>query len=134
MSSGGISTVSASSQVNAGNRGHVIVSGSYGGEYNAYHAGKWGLRGLTKAAALELGGGGIRVCSIHPGPIRTPMTAGMSESTAAGQPIPRFGTPEEVASMIRFVITEATYSTGCEFLVDGGATAGQLNTVDLENI
>src|SRR5882724_3536671 len=43
---GQISTVSASSQVNAAHRGHVIVSGSYGGEYNAYHAGKWGLRGV----------------------------------------------------------------------------------------
>jgi 3alpha(or 20beta)-hydroxysteroid dehydrogenase len=101
---------------------------------SAYVASKWGLRGLTKAAALELGGGGIRVCSIHPGPIRTPMTAGMSESLAAGQPIPRFGAPEEVASMIRFVITEATYSTGCEFIVDGGATAGQMNTVELADV
>jgi hypothetical protein len=41
-----IFTVSASSQVNAGHKGHVILSGSYGGEYNAYHAGKWGLRGV----------------------------------------------------------------------------------------
>jgi hypothetical protein len=45
-STAGIFTVSASSQVNAGHRGQVIVSGSYGGEYNAYHAGKWGLRGV----------------------------------------------------------------------------------------
>lgn len=42
----GIFTVSASSQVNASHRGQVIVSGSYGGEYNAFHAGKWGLRGV----------------------------------------------------------------------------------------
>lgn len=42
-----ISTVSASSQLNAGNRGHVIVSGSYGGEYNAFHAAKWGIRGVV---------------------------------------------------------------------------------------
>jgi uncharacterized protein YunC (DUF1805 family) len=47
MSMGDIFTVSASSQVNEGHRGHVIVSGSYGGEYNAYHAGKWGLRGVV---------------------------------------------------------------------------------------
>jgi hypothetical protein len=47
MSVGDIFTVSASSQANAGHRGHVIVSGSYGGEYNAYHAGKWGLRGVV---------------------------------------------------------------------------------------
>lgn len=42
-----IFTVSASSQVNAAQRGHVVVSGSYGGEYNAFHAGKWGLRGVV---------------------------------------------------------------------------------------
>jgi hypothetical protein len=47
MSMGDIFTVSASSQVKAEHRGHVIVSGSYGGEYNAYHAGKWGLRGVV---------------------------------------------------------------------------------------
>src|SRR5205085_7269468 len=45
-SRGEIFTVSASSQVNESHRGHVIVSGSYGGEYNAHHAGKWGLRGV----------------------------------------------------------------------------------------
>src|SRR6185312_6548744 len=47
MSTGDIFTVSASSQVNADHRGQVIVSGSYGGEYNAFHAGKWGLRGVV---------------------------------------------------------------------------------------
>ena len=89
-----------------------------------YVASKWGLRGLTKSAALDLSDGGVRVVSIHPGPITTPMTAGLDEATAAGQPIPRFGEPSEVAVMIRFVITEATYSTGSEFVVDGGAVTG----------
>ncbi|MFC9659987.1 SDR family oxidoreductase [Nocardia sp. NPDC127606] len=89
-----------------------------------YVASKWGLRGLTKAAALELGNANVRVCSVHPGPIRTPMTAGMDPSVAAGQPLPRFGEPEEVAAMIGFVISEATFSTGSEFVLDGGATAG----------
>ncbi|MED5800016.1 SDR family oxidoreductase [Gordonia sp. Z-3] len=89
-----------------------------------YVASKWGLRGLTKAAALDLSGGHIRVCSIHPGPIRTPMTAGMDEAIAAGQPIARFGSPDEVAAMIRFIVTEASYSTGAEFVVDGGAVTG----------
>ncbi|MGW0179447.1 SDR family NAD(P)-dependent oxidoreductase [Nocardia sp. NPDC003345] len=92
----------------------------------AYVASKWGLRGLTKAAALELGRAGIRVCSVHPGPIHTPMTAAMDESVATGQPLPRFGEPEEVAAMVRFLITEATFSTGSEFVLDGGATAGQV--------
>jgi 3alpha(or 20beta)-hydroxysteroid dehydrogenase len=52
------------------------------------------------------------------------MTAGFDDNLVAGQPIPRFGEPDEVAAMIRFVALEATYSTGCEFVVDGGATTG----------
>ncbi|QIS07460.1 SDR family oxidoreductase [Nocardia brasiliensis] len=89
-----------------------------------YVASKWGLRGLTKAAAIELGPDNIRVCSVHPGPIHTPMTAGLDESLAATQPLARFGEPDEVAAMVRFLITEATFSTGSEFVLDGGATAG----------
>ncbi|MEU2035889.1 SDR family NAD(P)-dependent oxidoreductase [Nocardia amamiensis] len=91
-----------------------------------YVASKWGLRGLTKAAALELGPANVRVCSIHPGPIHTPMTEQMDESVAVAQPLARFGEPEEVAAMVRFLVTEATYSTGSEFVLDGGATAGQV--------
>jgi 3alpha(or 20beta)-hydroxysteroid dehydrogenase len=91
----------------------------------AYVASKWGMRGLTKTAALEFAPDGVRVCSVHPGPIRTPMTAGIDESAVAGQqPIPRYGEPEEVARMVRFVVAEATYSTGTEFVVDGGAVTG----------
>lgn len=88
-----------------------------------YVASKWGLRGLTKTAALELGKAGIRVHSVHPGPIRTPMTAGMDESFAAEQPIARFGQPEEVARLTLFLVTDATYCTGSEFVIDGGETA-----------
>lgn len=90
----------------------------------SYVAGKWGLRGLTKTAALELCPERVRVCSVHPGAIRTPMTAGADEALAAGQPIPRFGDPEEVARMVLFVVLDATYSTGTEFVLDGGATVG----------
>lgn len=91
----------------------------------AYVASKWGLRGLTKTAALELGAAGIRVCSVHPGPIHTPMTAGFDPSIAASQPLARFGEPEEVAAMVAFLVTQAGFSTGSEFVLDGGATAGQ---------
>ncbi|MBW0273856.1 3-alpha-hydroxysteroid dehydrogenase [Nocardia sp. MH4] len=91
---------------------------------SGYVAAKWGLRGLTKAAAIELGGAGIRVCSVHPGPIHTAMTAGMDPGIAAAQPLPRFGEPEEVAAMVGFIVTDATFSTGSEFVLDGGATAG----------
>ncbi|MBF6182281.1 SDR family NAD(P)-dependent oxidoreductase [Nocardia otitidiscaviarum] len=101
----------------AGLIGYAGISG--------YVASKWGLRGVTKAAALELGHDDIRVCSVHPGPIHTPMTEPLPESVAAAQPLPRFGEPEEVAAMVRFLVTEATFSTGSEFVLDGGATAGQ---------
>ncbi|MBB1254375.1 glucose 1-dehydrogenase [Streptomyces alkaliterrae] len=93
-------------------------------QIGAYVASKWGLRGLTKSAALELAADDIRVCSVHPGPIRTPMTAEMDDSLVAAQPIARFGDPEEVARLVLFLVADATYSTGCEFVVDGGATTG----------
>ncbi|MCK6523970.1 SDR family oxidoreductase [Myxococcota bacterium] len=91
----------------------------------AYVASKWGLRGLTKTAALELGRDNIRVNLIHPGPIRTPMIAGLGDELAAAQPINRIGEPKEVTAMLLFLLTEATYSTGHEFIIDGGAVIGQ---------
>ena len=97
----------------------------YGG-LAAYVSSKWGVRGLTKAAALDLADDGIRVVSLHPGPIRTPMTETLDDSVAAAQPIARFGEADEVARMARFLFTEATYSTGSEFVVDGGAVTGQV--------
>jgi 3alpha(or 20beta)-hydroxysteroid dehydrogenase len=90
----------------------------------AYVASKWGMRGLTKTAALELGPAGMRVVSIHPGPITTPMVAGMSESMAATQPIARFGSTQEVTKLLLFLVADATYSTGAEFVIDGGALLG----------
>lgn len=106
----------------AGLMGYVNLSG--------YVASKWGLRGLTKAAALEFASDHVRVFSVHPRPIRTPMVGGMDEgTTTAGQPIPRFGEPDEVAAMVRFLVTEATYSTGSEFVVDGGVTTGPVEPV-----
>lgn len=91
-----------------------------------YVASKWGVRGLTKACALDLAPDHIRVLSIHPGPVRTPMTAEMPDEVVQSQPIARFGEPEEVARMVQFLLTEATFSTGSEFVVDGGAVTGQV--------
>lgn len=91
----------------------------------AYVASKWGVRGLTKTAALELGPWNIRVNSIHPGPIRTPMTDGLDLDSVAGQPIARVGEPEEVTAMLLFILQQATYSTGHEFVIDGGTIVGQ---------
>lgn len=112
--------------------GGVIVNTSstaglqgYGG-IAAYVASKWGVRGLSKASALDLAADGIRVISLHPGPIRTPMTDRLTDETTQAQPIPRFGEAEEVARMTRFLLCEATYSTGTEFVVDGGAVTGQV--------
>jgi 3alpha(or 20beta)-hydroxysteroid dehydrogenase len=100
----------------------------------AYTASKFGLRGLTKTAALELGALGIRVNSLHPGGVDTPLAreaAGVpitSEQLDAAHrqlPVPRVGTPADMAAAILFLASdEAAYVTGTELVVDGGLTAG----------
>jgi 3alpha(or 20beta)-hydroxysteroid dehydrogenase len=100
----------------AGLMGYATIS--------AYGASKWGVRGMTKAVAMELGKDNIRVMSIHPGPIRTPMTEGFGDEMTAAQPIARMGTPEEVTKLLMFMAADATYSTGSEWVVDGGAVLG----------
>jgi 3alpha(or 20beta)-hydroxysteroid dehydrogenase len=87
---------------------------------HGYVASKWGLRGLTKSAALELAPHGIRVNSIHPGRIRTPATDAMPDDLI---PIPlgRPGLPEEVATFVVFLASdESSFATGSEFVMDGG--------------
>ena len=100
--------------------------------FSAYTASKWGVRGLTKAAAVELGSDGIRVNSIHPGAIDTDMIKdpAIDEILPPGgrevrKAIARLGQPEEVAMLAVFLASnESSYSTGAEFLVDGGTMAG----------
>jgi 3alpha(or 20beta)-hydroxysteroid dehydrogenase len=93
--------------------------------FHGYAASKFGVRGLTKSAALELGPCGVRVNSVHPGPIRTPMTEGLPES-GARNPLARFGQPEEVAHLVVYLASDlSSFSTGAEFVVDGGWSAGQ---------
>jgi 3alpha(or 20beta)-hydroxysteroid dehydrogenase len=87
----------------------------------AYVASKWGVRGLTKAAALELGQDAIRVVSLHPGAIRSPMSSGVTDDMFKYQPLPRIGEEEEVTKMVIFLVADATYSTGSEFVIDGGS-------------
>jgi len=108
----------------AGLMGYATIS--------AYGASKWGVRGMTKAAAMELGGDNIRVMSIHPGPIRTPMTADMGDELTAAQPIKRFGKPEEVTKLLMFMAADATFSTGSEWIVDGGAVLGPVIDIPQE--
>jgi 3alpha(or 20beta)-hydroxysteroid dehydrogenase len=115
----------------AGGGSIVNISSTAGlagyGLLSSYVASKWGVRGLTKSAALELARENIRVNSVHPAPIDTPMTAHWDEAAITGnQPIPRFGTADEVARMVLFVVAGATYSTGSEFVVDGGLVTGML--------
>lgn len=90
-----------------------------------YVSTKMAINGLTKVAALELGRHGIRVNSLHPGYIDTAMMGGAPEQLiAGGLPIPRYGRPAEVADMMIFIVTRASYSTGSQFDVDGGVVAG----------
>ncbi len=96
----------------------------------AYVASKWGVRGLTKTAALEFARDRIRVNSVHPGPIRTALTAGYPDDAWDAQPIPRFGEPDEVARLVVFIVAEASYSTASEFVVDGGIVAGAARSDD----
>ncbi len=99
---------------------------------SAYSSSKWGVRGLTKNAAIELGQYGIRVNSVHPGGIFTAMGGkgtiseeNINKSVYSEFPIPRVGQPEEVAYVTLFLATdEASYSTGSEFVADGGWFSG----------
>ncbi len=134
-------------------RGSVINVSSTAGligqsTIGAYVASKWGVRGLTKTAAVELGPSGVRVNSLHPGGTTTTML-GVADYPALSEPPPpgtvednasvaavdvmvsrvplrRAGRPIEVARMALFLASdEASYCTGMEFVVDGGSVAGQ---------
>jgi 3alpha(or 20beta)-hydroxysteroid dehydrogenase len=90
---------------------------------HGYVATKWAVRGLTKSAAIELAPHNIRVNSIHPGLIRTPMTASIPEDII-NIPMKRAGKPIEVANFVLFLASdESSYATGAEFICDGGTVA-----------
>src|SRR5690606_1236844 len=94
---------------------------------SAYCASKWGVRGMTKAMALDLGHQGVRVNSIHPGAIRTPMAAGIEDEHMGHQAIPRVGEPEEIAAAVAFLVSDdAQDITGAELAVDGGMVLGSV--------
>lgn len=147
----GLRTVGAAMAANG--RGSVVNISSTGGlmgysTLGAYVASKWGLRGLTKTAAIELGPSGVRVNSVHPGAVATPMTGAVGldamlepppagtvdvdprlasvDAMSADQPIARAGRPVELARLVLFLASdESSYCTGAEFVADGGATAGR---------
>ncbi|MBZ2200627.1 MAG: glucose 1-dehydrogenase [Lentilactobacillus hilgardii] len=101
-----------------------LVGGAVG-----YTDTKFAVRGFTKAAALQLAHNGIRVNSVHPGVISTPMIhQGDSEAVikefAKAIPLQRVAEPEEVSKMVLFLASDdSSYSTGSEFVIDGGLTA-----------
>ena len=98
----------------------------------SYSASKFAVTGMTRSAAIELGPLGVRVNSIHPGVINSPMVQEAPPETRARldrlmdmQPIKRMGEPHEIASLALFLASdEASYITGAQFVIDGGHLAG----------
>ncbi|MCZ4076828.1 glucose 1-dehydrogenase [Rhodococcus sp. H36-A4] len=118
----------AQSMIDAGGGSIINISsvegfrGSPG--LHGYTATKFAVRGLTKSVALELAPKKVRVNSIHPGFVHSPMTEGIPEDFLQ-IPLGRGGNASEVSSMVVFLASEeSSYSTGSEFIVDGGLMAG----------
>ena len=101
-----------------------LVAGAIG-----YTDTKFAVRGMTKAAAMNLAPMGIRVNSVHPGVIATPMvvqedTKAAVEAFSKMIPLKRVAQPAEVSKMVLFLASDdSSYSTGSEFVIDGGMTA-----------
>jgi NAD(P)-dependent dehydrogenase (short-subunit alcohol dehydrogenase family) len=95
----------------------------------SYTASKWAVRGLTKSAALELAPDRIRVNSVHPAMIATPLThaapAGHMEANRYAIPMGREASPDEIANVVLFLASDqASFMTGSEVAADGGLTSG----------
>lgn len=112
----------------AGGGSIVNVSSTAGAvgfvDHFAYVTSKWAVRGMTKAAALDLAPYKIRVNTILPGEVNTPMIAdlGLSKDTT---PAGRFGDPREIAYLALYLASdESGYTTGADFAIDGGYTVG----------
>jgi 3alpha(or 20beta)-hydroxysteroid dehydrogenase len=105
------------------------IAGLTGHYTAAYTASKWGLRGLTRTAATELGARGIRVNAVHPGYIHTPMTANAPDTFYQANldvtPLSRGGQPDEVADLMVFLMSdESRFMSGADIPIDGGQVAG----------
>jgi len=110
--------------------GSIVYISSIGGMRGAsacfaYGATKWAVRGMTKGAAQELGPFGIRVNSIHPGVIDTPMMADQDlDAIASRVPLGRYATADEVAKLALWLASDdSAYASGAEFVLDGGYLA-----------
>jgi 3alpha(or 20beta)-hydroxysteroid dehydrogenase len=128
----GMKSVARTMRKNGG--GSIINASSVEGlagmpTLTAYTATKFAIRGMTKAAALELGPKGIRVNSVHPGMIDTPMTRphggdAAMEFGASKVALKRVGTPADIAPLYVYLASdESSFVTGAEIAIDGGATA-----------
>ncbi len=128
----GMKAVARTMRKNGG--GSIINASSVEGlagmaSLTAYTATKFAIRGMTKAAAMELGPRGIRVNSIHPGMIDTPMTRphggdAAMEFGASRVPLRRVGYPDDIAPLYVFLASdESGYINGAEIAIDGGVTA-----------
>jgi 3alpha(or 20beta)-hydroxysteroid dehydrogenase len=123
--------VAAASMERAGGGSIINISSNAGivglPQAAAYVSSKWAVRGLSKSAAQDLGPLGIRVNSVHPGGIATPMVGGGDPRSGwiRKLPLARWGQPDDVANVVTFLASdEASYVTGAEWSVDGGATSG----------
>ncbi|WP_256376741.1 SDR family oxidoreductase [Cohnella herbarum] len=106
------------------------LAGMVGGGFNGYAASKGGIRAISRAAAVDYAKDSIRVNSIYPGLIITPMTEGilhhqqLKEQFEEKTPLPRFGTPDDIAFGVLYLASDVTsYVTGTELVIDGGTTA-----------
>lgn len=132
---------SCASAMSEGSGGSIVLVGSVLSRkgmagMSAYSAAKGGVESLTRSAAVELANSGIRVNCVLPGPILTPMSRtgfeadGLSveqwiERMAEGVPLNRVGEPRDVASVVLFLLDDASnYMTGASLVVDGGANVG----------
>jgi 3alpha(or 20beta)-hydroxysteroid dehydrogenase len=124
----GIRAVIAPMRASGG--GSIINTSSEAGlvglpRYTAYGATKWAVRGLTKTAALELGRDGIRVNSVHPGIVDTPMLVEeglrLEENMVPMVRLGRYGLPSDIADLVLFLASDASsYITGAELHINGG--------------
>jgi len=101
----------------------------YGTPNLAYAASKFAVRGLTKFAAIEYAAKGIRVNSVHPGYIRTPMADATLDEEAMkiacdSVPVKRMADPDEVTELVIFLASDSSrFITGSEHIIDGGLTS-----------